>query len=146
MIRMSTERPPRFLLLDRILDYKLLYSFGLNFFFIKTLKKFLLECANFVVLHLQRKIQTIKYRRIFDVLKILNTYPLTFGERRNPHGIVADMLNINIIISEFELQSHYHIHFFHTFEKGKNLVFPLMNLLIPHIYGVLNSTTTVLPH
>ena len=57
--------------------------------------------------------------------------------RRSPWGIVANVLNCNIIVSEFKLKSQNHIDFWtNTLEKG-------MNFLIHSNYE-LNSTTPVL--
>ena len=54
-----------------------------------------------------------------------------------PRGVVANVLDFDIVVIEFELQSHYYVHFqIHTVRKG-------MNNLIHYIF-VLNSTTTVL--
>ena len=41
------------------------------------------------------------------------------------HCEVADVVNYNIVVSEFKLQLHYSIHFqTNTFWKGMNLYFP----------------------
>ena len=54
-------------------------------------------------------------------------------------GIVANMLNCNIVLSEFELQLCYYIHFqTNTLRKGMN------SLIIPTPSYGLYSTTTVL--
>ena len=54
----------------------------------------------------------------------------------NPFGIVANMLDCNIVINKSENQLYYYIHFKTiTFGKG-------MKPLFPSSYG-LNSTTTV---
>ena len=51
---------------------------------------------------------------------------------------VANVLDYNIIVSEFELQPRYHVHFqTNTLRKG-------MNSVIPTCYG-LDSTTSVIP-
>ena len=42
-----------------------------------------------------------------------------------PCGIVANLWNCDIVVSEFEVQSYYHIHFqTHTLEKGMNPLIP----------------------
>ena len=48
-------------------------------------------------------------------------------------GIVANMLNCNIIVSKFELQSHYYVHFWtNTLGKNKNsLISPAIGHTIP---------------
>ena len=47
-----------------------------------------------------------------------------FTCERNPHGIVANVLNCNIIVSKSELQLCYYIHF----GKGMNLfILPAMS-------------------
>ena len=54
----------------------------------------------------------------------------------SPHCVVANVLDCNIIVIEFEFQLHYYVHFWtNTFEKG-------MNSLIPSNYR-LKSTTSV---
>ena len=55
----------------------------------------------------------------------------------SPHGVMVNVLNSNIEVSEFKLQSHYYIHF-QTNTHGKG-----MNSQYPSNYR-LNSTTTVL--
>ena len=56
---------------------------------------------------------------------------------RCPCGVMVKAMDCGIVVSEFVLQSRYHIHFrANTLGKG-------MNLPYPPIYG-LNSTTTVL--
>ena len=50
---------------------------------------------------------------------------------------MVKVMDSEIVVSEFELQSHYHIHF-RTNTLGKDV-----NPFYPPIYG-LNSTTTVL--
>ena len=43
----------------------------------------------------------------------------------NPRGIVVNVMNCDIVVSEFELQPHYHIHFrANTFGKGINPLKP----------------------
>ena len=38
----------------------------------------------------------------------------------NPHGVVANIIDCNLIVNEFKLKSHYYIHFWtYTFPKGK---------------------------
>ena len=54
----------------------------------------------------------------------------------NPRSVVAHILDCDIVMSEFELQSRYFVHFW-TNTLGKR-----MNLLISSSYE-LNSTTTV---
>ena len=45
--------------------------------------------------------------------------------RRCPHGVVVNMMDCNIILSEFELQSQDYVHFqTNSFGKGMNLVIP----------------------
>ena len=40
-------------------------------------------------------------------------------------GIVANELGCNIVVSKFELQSHYFVHFWtNTLEKSKNPIIP----------------------
>ena len=55
----------------------------------------------------------------------------------SPHGVVANMLDCNIIVSEFKLQLHYYV-YFQTNTLGEG-----MKLLILPSYS-LKSTTTVL--
>ena len=56
---------------------------------------------------------------------------------RSSHGVVAKVLNCDIVVSDFDLQLRHYIHFqTNTLRKG-------MNLLILSSYG-LNCTTTVL--
>ena len=51
-----------------------------------------------------------------------------------PYGIVANILDFDIVVSNFRLHSHYYVHFWtHTLRKS-------MNVLIPSSYR-LNSTT-----
>ena len=57
--------------------------------------------------------------------------------RASPCGILVNMLDYNITVSEFELQSCYYVHF-QTNTIGKGIQSPY-----PSSYG-LNSTTTVL--
>ena len=53
-----------------------------------------------------------------------------------PEDIVVNMQNCDIVVSKFELQLRYYVHFWtNIFEKG-------MNHLIPHSYE-LNNTITV---
>ena len=54
-----------------------------------------------------------------------------------PHGLVTNMLDCDIVVSEFEVQSRYNVHF------RTNTLRKVMNPLIPLNYE-LNSTTTVL--
>ena len=55
-----------------------------------------------------------------------------------PWGVMVKSLDCRIVVSEFELQSRYYVHFWtNTFGKGMNpLILPSM--------GYLNGTTTVL--
>ena len=55
----------------------------------------------------------------------------------SPHGVVAEVPNGDILVSEFELQSHYYVNF-QTYTTRKD-----MNLLLSPAHG-LNSTTTIL--
>ena len=56
---------------------------------------------------------------------------------RCPHSVMVKVLDCGIVVSEFELQSHYYVHFrTNTIGKG-------MNPLIPPRY-VLYSITAVL--
>ena len=49
----------------------------------------------------------------------------------SPFGVVANMLDCNIIVSEFKLQSNYYIHF-RTLRKGmKPLITPAMDGRVP---------------
>ena len=51
-------------------------------------------------------------------------------------GVVANILDCDIVVSEFELKSRYYVHFrFDTFRKGMNPIYCFS-------YG-LNSTITV---
>ena len=44
---------------------------------------------------------------------------------KNLHGIVVNMLDCDIIVSEFKLQSHYYVHFWtKTLEKGMSSFIP----------------------
>ena len=55
----------------------------------------------------------------------------------NPHGVVVNMLDCDTVVSEFEFQSRYNIHFqTNALSKGMNSHIPFSNRL--------NSTTTVL--
>ena len=39
-------------------------------------------------------------------------------------GVVANMLDSNVVVNDFELQSRYYVHFWiYTFGKGMNLLF-----------------------
>ena len=48
------------------------------------------------------------------------------GPRGSPYGAASNALNYDIVVSEFELQSSYHVHFrTNTFGKGmKPLISP----------------------
>ena len=78
--------------------------------------------------------------RIWTRVAVSNSYDdndYTTGTTRNPYDALANMLDCNIVVSKFQLQSTYYIHFkANTFRKG-------MNVPIPPSYG-LNCTTTVL--
>ena len=61
----------------------------------------------------------------------------SYLERRSLGGM-ANVLDCNIVVSEFEPQSCYYVHF------GTNTLGKGINSLIPTSYG-LNSATTVFP-
>ena len=43
-----------------------------------------------------------------------------------PNGVVVNVLDCDIIVSEVELQSHYYVHFrIHSFRKGMNSIIPV---------------------
>ena len=45
--------------------------------------------------------------------------------KRSPHGIVTNMLDCDIIVSEFKLQPYSYIHFqTYALEKGMNYLIP----------------------
>ena len=50
--------------------------------------------------------------------------------KKSSHGAVANMLDSNIIVSEFELQSLYNVHFLiNSSEKGMNtLILQVMSI------------------
>ena len=50
---------------------------------------------------------------------------ILFFSLENPHGVVANVLDCDIAVSEFELQPRYYIHF-RTYTLGKDtpLIFP----------------------
>ena len=74
---------------------------------------------------------------ILSVLKLSFFISNIFFKERGPIAYFFNVLDCNIILSKFELQSQLYIHFrTNTPEKS-------MNSLIPPNYG-LNSTTTVL--
>ena len=54
-----------------------------------------------------------------------------------PCGVVAYVLDCDIIISKFKLQSCYYIHF------QTNILWKGMNSLIPPCYGLNSSTTSL---
>ena len=61
----------------------------------------------------------------------------TSGQGVCPIGVVANVLEYDIKVNEFELQSRNYVHFLtYTFRKGTNF------LILPLVYG-LDSTTTV---
>ena len=57
-----------------------------------------------------------------------------------PHGVVVNVLDCDIVVSEFELLSHYYIHF----RTNNNTIGKGMNLLIRIPSYALNRTTAVL--
>ena len=74
---------------------------------------------------------------VSDVTYVTSYYEYVMLPRRCPRGVMVKAMDCGIIESEFELQSHYYVHFReNTLGKG-------MNPLILPVYG-LNSTTTVL--
>ena len=74
------------------------------------------------------------YFYLIIIIICLNTVISVLG---SPCGIMANMLNSDIIVCEFKLQSHNYVHFqTDNLEKG-------MNLLVTHSYR-LNSSTNVL--
>ena len=47
----------------------------------------------------------------------------------NPHDVVANVLNYDIVVSEFEIHSYFYIHFqTNTFDKGMNLFIPFTTM------------------
>ena len=47
------------------------------------------------------------------------------GERESPHCVVANVVDSNIVISEFELQSYDYVQFWmNTHKEGVNPVYP----------------------
>ena len=64
-----------------------------------------------------------------DLSIYLSLFISTYPCRGIPCGVVANELNRDIVESEFELQSHYYVHF-RTYKLRKN-----MNLLIPRAMG-----------
>ena len=47
------------------------------------------------------------------------------GVGKNQCGVVADVLNCDIVVNEFEIQSLYFVHFrMYTFAKGKKSLIP----------------------
>ena len=49
----------------------------------------------------------------------------------NPNGVICIVLDSNLEVNEFELQSHYYVHFqTNTFAKGINPLYPLCCWLI----------------
>ena len=65
-----------------------------------------------------------------DVIVWLENFLSTaIGSERNLRGVVANVLDCNIVVSEFELQSRYYVHF-HT-----NTITKSMNFLVPSDMG-----------
>ena len=63
----------------------------------------------------------IKWKGLIEIIKLL-----VFYRKRSRLGIVADVLNCDIVVNEFELQSHYYIQFqTNTLAKGMNPLIPL---------------------
>ena len=63
--------------------------------------------------------------------------PYTRGNRGSPCGVMVKVNDCRIVVSKFELQSRYYVHFWtNTLRKGKTSPYPPS-------YG-LNSTSTVL--
>ena len=57
---------------------------------------------------------------------IIPNLVITSLYKRSPIGIVANVLNCNIMLSEFKLWSHYYVYFqTNTLGKGINLFIPL---------------------
>ena len=49
-----------------------------------------------------------------------------------PRGVMVKALDCEIVVSEFELQSHYYVHFrTNTLGKGMNLFILPMGLIVP---------------
>ena len=58
-------------------------------------------------------------------ITLVYTFEVTF--RGSPHRVMTDVLNCNIIINEFDLQSRYYVHFLPiTLGKGMKPVIPLV--------------------
>ena len=61
--------------------------------------------------------------------------------RGSPYEVVAKVLDCDIVVSEFELQPHYYVHFrTNTLEKGMNLLIltvmgNIISLLFFYKYG-----------
>ena len=59
----------------------------------------------------------------FSILKTFINQ--TRKEGRSPHGIVANVLDCDIVVSKFELQSLYYVHFrTNTLRKGMDPLIP----------------------
>ena len=57
------------------------------------------------------------YKHIFDVYFI--EYHLLY--RGYPRGVMVKVIDFEIVVNEFELQSHYYVHFWtNTLGKGMN--------------------------
>ena len=67
----------------------------------------------------------------FIELYLSSRFPTFLGG--SSWGVVDNVLDCNIIIQEFNLQSHYYAHFWtNTFGKGMNsLIFPPMDYIVP---------------
>ena len=63
-----------------------------------------------------------------EMVKVINLIRIFWWKGRR-HSVMANVLDFNIVVSEFELQWHYYIHF-RTNTLGKG-----MNSLIPQLWG-----------
>ena len=84
------------------------------------------------------------------MISILFTYSI---KRKNgcPRGVVANVLEGDIVESQFKLQSHHYVHFrTNTFRESMNPVIPLAEGLIVLVLffnkdGFFKKTTSYLP-
>ena len=80
------------------------------------------------------------WNKVINVEAVLRPSPPHTNVMRSPCDIVANLIDHNIVVSEFEFQMCCCIHFqINTLGKGMNTLIPP-----PTSYG-LNDTTTVLP-
>ena len=83
-----------------------------------------------------KSLEKLAYFEIFTLVYIHDIFVLKSYQKGNPYGVVANMLDCNIIVSKFKLKLCYYVHFWiNTTAKSK--------LSCLSSYG-LNSTTIVL--